>query len=114
VINCEANPIEYPDLRTDEDLIDKVTRDENTIVLKEAFMNSMFLPPQRVRSDPATFSLIICNLSGHTRPVETTAAADGYWIFLEPLPQGKYNLRFSGACEMGRLKTSVEYKIIVE
>src|SRR5687768_6967338 len=44
VINCEANPIEYPYLKTDNDIINHVRQDENTIVLKEAFINNTTIP----------------------------------------------------------------------
>ena len=112
VINCEANPIEYPHLRTDMDLIDQVTQDENTIVLKEALVNNISLPPQRVKSDPFVFPLTLSSRDGEN--VNTTAAADGFWIFLKPLPRKAYDLQFRGACEMGRLKTAVKYRISVK
>ena len=44
VINCEANPVEYPEHKTEKDLIDKVTNDENTIVFKEAIINNIAFP----------------------------------------------------------------------
>lgn len=114
VINCEANPVEYPDHKTEKDIIDKVTKDENTIVFKEAIINNIALPPQRVKSDPVTFSLNISAPHDNLKTVDTTAAADGYWIFLKPLPRSKYDLRFGGACEMGRLKTTVKYRLTIE
>ena len=45
VINCEANPLEYPELRTDQDLIARVKKDEDTIVKKECFVNGKRIPP---------------------------------------------------------------------
>ena len=59
VINCEANPIEYPYLKTNEDIINHVVNDENTIVLKEAYINNIPIPSQRIRSDPILFPLKI-------------------------------------------------------
>ena len=35
IINCEANPLEYPELKTERDLMEHVERDENTIIRKE-------------------------------------------------------------------------------
>ena len=48
IINCEANPIEYPDLKTDEDIVNHVVSDENTIVLKEVYINNIGNTIQRV------------------------------------------------------------------
>jgi len=55
VINCEANPLEYPELRTEQEIIDHVTADENTIAEKVCFLDGRSIPAQRVKSDPATF-----------------------------------------------------------
>ena len=75
VINCEANPVEYPDHKTEKDLIDKVTNDENTIVFKEAIINNIALPPQRVKSDPVTFSLNISAPHDSLKTVDTTVCS---------------------------------------
>ncbi|HLN35443.1 MAG TPA: hypothetical protein VK250_09225 [Nitrososphaeraceae archaeon] len=114
VINCEANPIEYPYLKTDEDIVNHVVKDENTIVLKEAYIDSMAIPIQRVRSDPILFPLKVPHMYNPRGYVDTKASADGYWVFLKPLPVGTYNIKFSGACEMGRLNTAANYKITIK
>src|SRR5438094_55938 len=44
VINCEANPLEYPELRTAQDLIERVKRDEDTIIKKECSVNGKMIP----------------------------------------------------------------------
>ena len=114
VINCEANPIEYPYLKTDEDIINHVIQDENTIVLKEAFINDTAIPIQRVPSNPSLFSLRLLDKNDNNKYIDTRASADGYWVFLKPLPKGEYNIKFGGKCESGRLCTSVDYKIKIK
>ena len=114
VINCEANPIEYPYLKTDDDIINHVIKDENTIVLKEATINDTVIPIQRVTSDPSLFPLRLLDKNDNNKYIDTRASADGYWVFLKPLPKGEYNIKFGGKCESGRLCTSVDYKIRIE
>lgn len=111
IINCEANPIEYPQLHTDDDIVNHVVNDENTIVLKEAYINNTAIPLQRVRSDPILFPLKIPSRDNNEIFIETKASADGFWVFLKPLSVGYYDIKFKGACEMGRLNTGVNYKI---
>jgi hypothetical protein len=114
VINCEANTIEYPYLKTDDDIINHVIQDENTIVLKEAFINDTAIPIQRVPSDPSLFPLRLLDKDDNNKYIDTRASADGYWVFLKPLPKGEYKIRFGGQCESGRLSTSVDYKIKIK
>ena len=69
VINCEANPLEFPKLTTEQDLIEHVNRDENTIITKECFVNGRRIPVQRVKSDPVVFEVKInednaCDVKG--------------------------------------------------
>jgi hypothetical protein len=113
IINCEANPIEYPELKNDQDIINHVVNDENTIVLKEVYINKMAIPIQRVRSDPILFPLRIPHKNNKENYVDTKASADGYWLFLKPLSTGNFNISFRGACEMGKLKTGANYNITI-
>jgi hypothetical protein len=113
VINCEANTIEYPYLKTDEDIVNHVIRDENTIVLKEAFINDNAIPIQRVASDPLLFPLRIPD-NNNNKYIDTQASADGYWVFLKPLQKGEYKIKFRGACELGRLNTASNYSLTIK
>jgi hypothetical protein len=114
VINCEANPIEYPNLKTDEDIVNQVAKDEDTIVTKQAVLNNNLLRPYRVKSDPVIFPLNMIPITNNNQIVETKASADGYWVFLKSLSVGKYDLRFGGSCEKGRLNTEVNYKMTIK
>jgi hypothetical protein len=116
VVNCEANSLEYPELKTEQDIIDYVSKDEDTIVKTDCFINGERLPIERVRSDPPTFSLTISkdNAIGVKGGGSTIAAADGYWVFLKPIPKGEYSLSFGGSCENGRLNSGAIYKLKVQ
>jgi hypothetical protein len=115
VINCEANPIEFPELKTKEDLIDHVVKDENTIVKKSCLLNDISIDVQRVKSDPEIFEVKlnddnVYDVNGGI----TFAHADGYWCFLQPLPPGVYKLSFRGSCENGRLCSGADYRLKIQ
>jgi hypothetical protein len=113
VLNCEANALEYPDLQTHEDLLRHVTHDVNTIVKRDCFVNGIRLNSERIPSDPRIFRVSINedNAFGVKNGGSTDAAADGYWVFLKPLPQGVYNISFEGSCEFGRLNSGALYEL---
>jgi hypothetical protein len=113
VINCEANPLEYPELRTDQDLVERVKRDEDTIIKVECAVNGKRIPAQRAKSDPLIFELRInednaINVKGGG---SACASADGYWVFLKPLPIGEHIISFEGSCEYGKLNSGANYRL---
>ena len=113
VINCEANPLEYPELITEQDLIEHVNRDENTIITKECSVDGRLIPVQRVKSDPAIFEVKInednpCDIKGCGI---TLASGDGYWVFLKPLCLGDHFISFRGSCEKGKLNSGANYHL---
>jgi hypothetical protein len=111
VINCEASLLECPDLTSRQELINHVNADENAIVLKECFVDGNPIPVQRIKSDPLVFEVAIDenNIYGVQRGGITYAAADGYWVFLSPLPVGEHRISFRGSCENGRLNSGANY-----
>ncbi len=116
VLNCEANRVEYPYLENDEDLINKVSDDIDTIIKNICLLDGKILPSKRIKSDPRIFDLNICvenamdlKYSGVTR-----ASSDGYWVFLKSLSKGEHSLEFEGSCEEGRLCAGATYNLIVE
>jgi hypothetical protein len=113
VINCEVNPIECPELSTERDLMEYVRTDENKIVRKDCFLDGKRIPVQRVKSEPDVFEAQIHpeNPFGGRQGGYAPVAADGYWIFLMPLPAGKHSLVFSGSCENGRLNSGAYYDL---
>jgi hypothetical protein len=115
IINCEANPLEYPELKRESDVINHVLRDEDTIVKKECCVNGQQISIERVQSDPPTFPVTIDkdNALGVKEGGSTIAASDGYWVFLKPLPRGEYFISFAGSCENGRLNSGANYHLNV-
>jgi hypothetical protein len=114
VINCEANPLELPELRTDHDIIQYIKKEEDSIVMKECYVDGKSIPAQRIKSDPIIFDL---NMVKHNLFTEqggnTRASADGYWIFLKPPPKGAHTISFHGSCEKGRLNSVANYHLEV-
>jgi hypothetical protein len=115
ILNCEANRLEYQDLKTDNDLIRHVFEDVDTVVLKDCFVNGERITPERVSSDPKVFELNIHreNPLGVSGGGFTRVAADGYWVFLKPLIAGNYRIEFEGRCENGRLCSGARYEVTV-
>jgi hypothetical protein len=114
VINCEANPLEHPELRTDQDIIEHVNNDEDSIIVKECRVDGKLIPVARIKSDPIIFHLnmVDCNLFTE-KGGSTRASADGYWVFLKPLSQGEHIISFQGQCEYGRLCSGAIYHLQV-
>ena len=115
LINCESNSLEYPELKTDKDILERVQRDENTITRKECYVDDTEIVAERVLSDPETFEIemIKDNLFNANCGI-TRASADGYWAFLKPLRKGQHTIIFQGSCEYGRLHSGAIYNIDVQ
>jgi hypothetical protein len=113
VINCEANQLEYPELKTHQDVIERVERDEDSIVKRECFVNGKRIDAVRVKSDPIIFDLNITedNIANVKNGGITSASADGYWVFLKPLPAGEHIISFGGECEYGKLSSGASYAL---
>lgn len=113
VLNCEANSLEYPELKTHDDLLRHVVDDVNSVVKKEVSIDGSKVLPVRVSADPKIFNLIIGeeNVFRVQKTGGTQATADGYWIFLKSLPVGSHSITFEGACEFGRLSAGASYEL---
>ena len=112
VINYEANQLEFPELRTFGDIIDRVKLEEDTITEKSCCVNGVSIPPQRVRSDPIIFGLRLrADNVANVKEGITYVSADGYWVFLKPLLPGNYDLSFHGSCKFGRVNSGASYRL---
>ena len=113
VLNCEANSIEYPHLKNDNDLIEHVSNDIKSVIKKECFINNIKVIPERVQSDPTIFEFTIPknNVLGVEGDQVIRACSDGYWVFLCTLPKGDYLIDFEGSCEYGRLSSGAKYEL---
>ena len=115
IINCEANAMEYPELKTENDLTTHVQKDIDSIVIRECFINGESLPPQRQKSDPSIFEININedNVFG-VKGGRVNASSDGYWIFLKPPLKGRYDIEFEGVCGIGTRYCGARYILTIE
>jgi hypothetical protein len=114
IINYEANMLEYPELITQQDVLNDVTKHMDSIIIKECLINDKRIEPERVHSDPKIFPLSVNeDIEGSDRGKHVLAAADGYWVFVRPLCRGEYNISFKGSCEEGRLNSGADYQVFV-
>jgi len=115
ILNCEANSLEYPNLKSSDDLIKHVLHDVDTVVKKQCYVDGKQINPVRVRSDPPVFPLTIHedNGVGVKGGGYTYTASDGYWVFLKPLPLGIHIIDFEGSCEFGRLCSGAKYRVTI-
>jgi hypothetical protein len=116
VVNCEVNPLEYPQLTSPIELIQRVESDENTIIRKDCTVDGEPVLVQRIKSDPKVFDVKIVEDNPYevAGGGETSAAADGYWVFLKPLPPGNHRISFRGSCEYGRLNSGADYELYID
>jgi hypothetical protein len=113
ILNCETDSIEYPELKHDDELLEHLSNQVESIERKECYINGQQIIPQRVQSDPLIFDIYVHPDfdQKHHKGGDSRAAADGYWVLLKPLPTGKYSIRFEGSCENGKLNSGAEYSI---
>jgi hypothetical protein len=114
VLNCEADSIEYPEIRTDQDILEHVASQVDNVVIRKCSVDGVAVPPVRVPSDPVIFDLYVHpdfdrrQIGGHTR-----ASSDGYWVFLQPLENGRHVISFEGSYKRGLLKSGARYIITI-
>jgi hypothetical protein len=114
LINCEENPLEYPDLKSKEDMKKRLLHDMGTVRELECSVNGNKIIPQLVESDPEFFEIDIrSDMAENKRGGHTVMTASGYYIFLKPLPSGKYYISFEGSYQYGRLYSGATYDILV-
>lgn len=114
VINCETNQLEQPELRSRQEIIDRVKEDEDSIIRKECHVDGKSIIAERVKSDPIIFTLRLAEENVfNVKGGNTYASADGYWVFLRPLPKGNHIVSFQGSCEYGKLNSGAVYHLSV-
>jgi hypothetical protein len=115
IINFEISTAEEPDLNTDEALLfrakDEIDKIENLNVIIDGTRLSN-LKKFRVQSGVFDVNLPQDNICG-VKPGKTRAAAEGYWIFLKPLPKGMHTIQFSGSCLAGTINIGTNYYLEV-
>ena len=115
VLNCEANSIEYPNLKTEEDLRKHVCDDIKSVVKKDCFINDTRIVPELVKSDPEMFDISVPrnNVLGIEGGQTIKAYAEGFYVFIKGgcLSPGNHILDFEGSCEFGRLCAGALYEL---
>jgi hypothetical protein len=108
------NYIFVPDseIRTDYEVAQHVKKDIDDIIKLEATIDDLAVPSFRVASDPVIFHINIREKNKLGLPVGMNkASADGYWIFLRPLPPGEHRLYFHGSCSGGIRNATASYQL---
>lgn len=115
VINCQADKIDIPTLRTDTEILVEAQRQANSIVKKICKINGEIIVPERVASDPSIYEIAIHKdfTKEKTRNEISPASGDGYWVFLKGLPNGHYSIQIEGACEHGTIRSGAHYVISI-
>jgi hypothetical protein len=116
VINYEMNKLEKPELKTESELVKHVIQDQDDIINLDANVDRQNIPIYRVRSEPSFFTITAPedNAVQIPRGGTTQATADGYWVFLKPLPLGEHDIYFSGSCSAATRNVKAGYHITVE
>jgi hypothetical protein len=119
VMNYEVNPIEYPHLKTETEMIREAIRDQDDIINLDATIDGKKVPFYRIRSDPPVFpltiSLDLIESEEFPKGAKTVdkAASDGYWIFLKYLSKGEHRIFFAGSCSSGIRNVRATYNVTV-
>jgi hypothetical protein len=116
VINYEMNSLEKPELKTESQLIKHVTQDQDDIINLDAVVDGQKIPVYRVRSEPSFFGITVPRENAVQIPSggTTHATADGFWVFLKPLPIGQHGIYFSGSCSNGARNVKASYQVTVK
>lgn len=114
ILNCAADDIHYPELRDDRAIVDHVSKQFDRVQMKDCVINNETVVPERVTSQPRVFDLYVHpDFDPSQRGGKSHASAEGYWVFLKPLPKGRYVLKFQGAYENGALSSGATYTITI-
>ena len=114
VLNCEMNRLEYPELNSNQALLDRISYDMNSIVKMECSIDGESIKPERIVSDPQFFPMKLRNdLTENKKGGPTMVTSDGYWVFLKSLSLGDHIISFDASCQFGKLSAGATYKLSV-
>jgi hypothetical protein len=94
-INVECSYAEDQSLRTDNDLRVCATSDQDLVTETAATLNGSALQVHRVQSQVFNFTFPVDNIYG-VPAGPTKAVSEGFWVFIQPLPPGQYELHVQG------------------
>ena len=108
VLNAEISFSDFPNAKGEDDLKRSLESDLSAATYVGTELNEISLPYQRIKADLFDLSVAKDNIF-EVRSGSTQAVADGYWIFLKPLPIGEYTIHVKG--EQPFYRSEVTYKI---
>jgi hypothetical protein len=112
ILNCAADTIHYPELESDEDILNHLSKQVQKVLRKECYINNEPIEAERVASDPRIFDLYVHpDFDKFAKGGNARASADGYWVFLKPLPKGQYIVEFVGEYVNRELRSGAKYTI---
>ena len=97
-INSECSYAEYPDEKTESDLLECAKTFQDQVTSAQVTINGTAienLDKFRIQSPPFNVTLPENNVFGIS-PGQTQAVSDGIWIILKPLPVGEHKIGFKG------------------
>jgi hypothetical protein len=115
ILNFGGTLADEPAIKSEEELLSLAKREMDVISNLEATVDGVKLNGlQRYRVQSPIFDVVLPenNLFGGT-PGPTRGAADGYWLFLGPLPKGKHYISSFGSCLAGKVSIRVNYEITI-
>lgn len=101
------------DSQSEEELVEYTKKEMDFGIKLDAMIDNMKLSGlNRYRVLSPIFDVVLSekNLFGG-RPGPTRGVSDGYWLFLQPLHQGKHTIRTFGSCLAGKIRIGVNYDI---
>lgn len=99
ILNSECSVAEFPNLKTIQELRICANAFQDQVTQLQAIVDGIAIPnleKYRIQSLPFNFTLPENNILGLPANTSTQAVADGNWVFLKPLSQGKHEIIFKG------------------
>lgn len=101
ILNSECSFAEFPNLKTEEELLQCAKQMQDSVIYLEASMNGISLTgleKYRIKSPLFNFTIPENNILG--LPAQSTqAVSDGNWVFLKPLPIGNHTIYLKGGLQ---------------
>lgn len=111
VLNAEISFLDFPNAKGEDDLKKALESDLGTATYIGADLNEISMPYQRIKADLFDLSVAKDNIF-NVPSGPTQAVADGYWIFLKPLPMGKYMIHVKGEQPFYRSEVTYEINVV--
>jgi hypothetical protein len=115
IFNYIVSFADEPEAESVGDLSSKVRKDIDNIALPFVSINNYQLESvelYRVQTPYFDLQLPEDNLI-LDKKCNTGAVADGYWLFLKPLPSGNYDIHCNGSCSSGKTTVDITWHLTI-